>query len=593
MAASINFSRAFAKKLLILSIGVGVLIASIMPVTYYILTSAERAHNAALRCEIVADNVAQGIQDNEELWYYDIPRFIEIGHRLPAADKILAVRVYDQMNRLLFEENLGGYKQLSLIAKVPIRYNSEVYGYLEIQESKMDLLITSGLALIFFGLFGGFLGTLIYRYPLNIVVKSERTIIDVVNELKESQEHLWELSITDAKTKLFNASYLMAALAEGIEQAELSGRPLQLMMLDLDYFKQYNDTLGHVAGDVVLCEVADLLLATMDKSITVGRFGGEEFLIILPDTDAKTGGEIAHQLLAIVASHHFPGEEVLPGGKLSVSIGIASFEAGISSSEFINMSDKAMYMAKEAGRNRVGTFEAGDILVNGNKMIRIGDLAFSSHTFKELMNVIEAAEQEITLDSNIESMIVLLKTLDGRESSTAQHSFLVNKIAMAMGRKLLLPEKELLQLHWGTLLHDIGKLGISDAILLKPFALTREEYETIKRHPIVGYDMVKSNEYLNTAAKIILFHHERWDGGGYPQGLSGDQIPLMARICSIADTVAALVEGRPYRREVAIEYIVRELQYHAAKQFDPELVDLFISMRFTSEMLFEEKCLAV
>jgi putative nucleotidyltransferase with HDIG domain len=183
--------------------------------------------------------------------------------------------------------------------------------------------------------------------------------------------------------------------------------------------------------------------------------------------------------------------------------------------------------------------------------------------------------------------------MDSRESATAQHSFMVNKIAMAIGRKLRLPQKELLQLQWGTLLHDIGKLGISDAILMKPSRLSSEEYELIKKHPIVGYELVKNNDYLTTASQIILYHHERWEGGGYPMGLKREQIPVMARICCLADAVAAMAEDRPYRQAVTMEQIVEEIKRNSAIQFDPEIVVVFVAMQSKTEQIFDALELAM
>ena len=204
------------------------------------------------------------------------------------------------------------------------------------------------------------------------------------------------------------------------------------------------------------------------------------------------------------------------------------------------------------------------------------------------MRVLEQARQENVITDDVSLLISYLNILDSRESDTAQHSLLVNRIAMELGRQLELPPNELLQLNWGTLLHDIGKLGISDAILLKQAKLTDEEYEIIQRHPLAGYEMLKGNSYLTSASLVVRYHHEKWDGNGYPDRLQGKQIPLLARICGVADTVAAMAADRPYRKASSLATIIAELQAHAGSQFDPEVVDVFLAMPEKPGVIFPQ-----
>lgn len=168
--------------------------------------------------------------------------------------------------------------------------------------------------------------------------------------------------------------------------------------------------------------------------------------------------------------------------------------------------------------------------------------------------------------------------LEKRESGTAHHSLNVNSIAVAIGREMHLPENELLYLSWGTLLHDIGKLAISDDILLKQGKLTEEEYDNIKRHPQIGYDILQGAEYLHEAALITLYHQERYDGTGYPCGIAGEEIPLLARICTVADAFEAMIADRPYRKGRHCSEAVAEIVKHSGSQFDPKVVAAFIKL---------------
>lgn len=168
--------------------------------------------------------------------------------------------------------------------------------------------------------------------------------------------------------------------------------------------------------------------------------------------------------------------------------------------------------------------------------------------------------------------------LEKRESGTARHSFVVNSISLEIGREMKLSETELLHLTWGTLLHDIGKLAISDEILLKKGKLTDEEYEDIKRHPQIGYDILQGADYLQEAAQITLYHQERYDGKGYPHGLAGENIPLLARICTVADAFEAMVANRPYRKGLHWREALEEIIKHSGSQFDPHIVAIFIKL---------------
>ncbi|SMD01321.1 HD domain-containing phosphohydrolase [Sporomusa malonica] len=172
----------------------------------------------------------------------------------------------------------------------------------------------------------------------------------------------------------------------------------------------------------------------------------------------------------------------------------------------------------------------------------------------------------------------IFKALEHRESNTASHSVEVNKIAMAIGAKMQLNAEELANLNWGTLLHDIGKLAIKDEILLKSGTLTTEEYEIIKQHPRIGYYILKDTEYLAKAAEVALYHQERYDGKGYPLNLQGENIPLLARICTVADAFEAMIADRPYRKGRPWHDAVQEIIKHKGTQFDPRVVDAFLEI---------------
>ncbi|MCS7066746.1 MAG: response regulator, partial [Fimbriimonadales bacterium] len=172
----------------------------------------------------------------------------------------------------------------------------------------------------------------------------------------------------------------------------------------------------------------------------------------------------------------------------------------------------------------------------------------------------------------------LLAALDTRDTETEGHSERVAAYTMQIAHRLNLPEEELPHIERGALLHDIGKIGVPDHILYKPGPLTPDEWEIMKQHPVIGYRMCMKVEMLRPAAPIVLHHHERWDGKGYPHGLSGEEIPLGARIFAIADTLDAMTSDRPYRKALSFAQAREEIERCAGSQFDPELVRVFLEL---------------
>ncbi|HZJ54835.1 MAG TPA: HD domain-containing phosphohydrolase [Myxococcaceae bacterium] len=176
------------------------------------------------------------------------------------------------------------------------------------------------------------------------------------------------------------------------------------------------------------------------------------------------------------------------------------------------------------------------------------------------------------------TLLALVRALDAREHETSDHSQRVVKYTEAIADRLSLRGPELEEIGRGALLHDIGKIGVPDAVLLKPAKLTADEWKEMRRHPDIGYDMIRSIEFLNTPAAIVLSHQERFDGRGYPRGLRGEEIHIGARIFAVADTLDAMTSDRPYRKSTTFENAVDEIKRCAGSQFDPEVVRAFMDL---------------
>jgi diguanylate cyclase (GGDEF)-like protein len=355
-----------------------------------------------------------------------------------------------------------------------------------------------------------------------------------------------ELSLTDELTGLYNRRHLYHVLEPEMYRTLRKGRSFSLVILDLDGFKEYNDRMGHARGDSVLQAFAQTIDSSLRKSDTAFRYGGDEFIIILPETDANRArqvmGRIRARWLKLVEAQYAPLET-----PLGFCAGIAQFPENADTADgLVFLADSALYYAKKEGGGR-------DILVSSLSTI----------------------PPELLGTATLDQVYALAATVDARDPYTYGHSGRVADIAQRIGKARGLSEKELANLYAASLLHDVGKVGVPDAILTKPGALTAEEWVAIKKHSAEGARIVGYVRGLGVLVPVILHHHEWYDGTGYPDGLRGEDIPLAARIISVADAYDTMTTARPYREIVSHQEAVEELRRCSGTQFDPKLVEAF------------------
>jgi diguanylate cyclase (GGDEF)-like protein/putative nucleotidyltransferase with HDIG domain len=357
-------------------------------------------------------------------------------------------------------------------------------------------------------------------------------------EAARQVEQLRDLAELDPLTGLRNRR----GFEHGLESRRGS---FALVICDLDHFKRVNDTLGHPAGDDVLRRFADLLRACTRENDAAVRLGGEEFALVLAGVGERDALTVAERLRREVAAEfrNFP----VP---ISVSVGIADSAPAEDAEALVRAANRALFAAKRLGRDRCVVHHA------------------------ETLAMLDALADD-RAGEQLEAAMLLAETLDLRDVATARHSETVGRYAERIADELGLAPDQVERVRVAGVLHDIGKLGISDAVLLKTGSLEAAEWAEIRRHPELGARILE-HANLRDVAGWVLAHHERVDGGGYPRGLVGDEIPLEGRILAVADAYEAMTADRPYRRALGAAEARAELVRGAGTQFDAGVVAAFL-----------------
>ncbi len=422
-----------------------------------------------------------------------------------AADKNFT-RLRDEMSRVTDAHNAAALRQLN-----------------DLQDTEGSIraatLPVIGLAMVLFGVFA-------------LIVRGYRR-----REAALTQAELARLerqAMIDNLTELRNNRAFEEDLAGNLARGARSQKPLTLVFLDLDGLKHTNDSQGHQAGDVRLKGLAHAMREAVRTADSAYRVAGDEFALILPETRAMGGLETAQRVQNALRR--------VTGGPATVTAGVAEAEPGIDPGELIRKADRALIEAK---RDRRGVLIYSPEMDDGE-----GDGA-GDFGRVALATVASA----------------LARAVDAKDSLTRSHSETVAEICALVATELGLSHNRIAQLRLAGLLHDVGKIGIPDAILAKSGPLTDQEFEVMKTHSIVGHGIVDATG-LSEQANWILHHHERIDGGGYPDGLAGEEIPLESRIMLVADAYEAMTGDRPYRQGCPQDEALAELARHAGTQFD-------------------------
>ena len=357
---------------------------------------------------------------------------------------------------------------------------------------------------------------------------------------------------TDELTSLYNHRHFHERMDQEITRNTRFGGAFSLIMMDVDLFKSYNDIYGHLAGDNVLRKVGEYIVNSIRGIDLAFRYGGEEFTVILPGTQIEDAYRVAERIRKTIET-----KSSLKAMPITVSLGVSNWPSdGIMKEEIIGRADEALYLAKQLGRNR--TCMSSEIK--------------EQHDTQLISTELRSNPKALSI------IYALAATVDAKDSYTYGHSRKVSEYAIAIAESLKLPNEKVDCIRSAGLLHDIGKIGIPDYILNKDTFLNGEENQLIKRHPKIGAEILKHVIDLVNCIPAILHHHERYDGTGYPNGLTGEKIPIEARILSVADAYDAMVSLRPYRRQFSPQEAIDEIKNCSGTQFDPAIVDIFVKI---------------
>jgi diguanylate cyclase (GGDEF)-like protein/PAS domain S-box-containing protein/putative nucleotidyltransferase with HDIG domain len=396
------------------------------------------------------------------------------------------------------------------------------------------------------------------RYNLEKDLQAKDTYI------KSATNRLKKFVSLDPHTGIFNYRYFISRLNDCFYKSVELSEPMSLIVIGVDYFCSINNIHGVSNGDRILRNLARLIKESVDKTAIVARLGGAEFAVLMPGTDTKRAFDLSGQIFTGISDHDFGFSKLKVAVNLSLHMAIGGLPLCGDAHTPEQLLDIVTDKLREAKNN-------GDssVLICGSS----GRAPDPSGQSDEDIDV-HSEEYRYT----VEFVNALANTVKMKDLYTNEHSASMSNYAVYMAEGLGLSHSQIRDIKLGSLLHDIGKIGIDKMILLKPGSLTQGEYDIIKQHPRIGAEIIRSVHPLKKVVPLVLYHHERYDGKGYPSGLMCEEIPLGARIVSLADVFQAVTSDRPYRRALPEKEALEIIKDGSGKAFDPKIVKVFLEV---------------
>jgi diguanylate cyclase (GGDEF)-like protein len=490
-----------------------------------------------------------------------------LGRRIPLGVGILG-RVA-RSNEMSLTQNAGEGRLLGIIPEsksvlcIPIAYGETLLGVLNVESRRENAFAQQEVLIL-------------------------RTLADLLATALHNAfvfQKMQQQSITDGLTGIKTRRFFNEALQSEWKRASRSGRPFSVVLIDLDRFKAVNDSMGHLEGDLVLARIGRILEQKSRQSNIVARYGGDEFVILMPETGVEQAQILSERLRLWIAT-----DTTLNERQITASFGVAAFPLhGATAEDVLRIADMGMYTSKRNGGNRVSTpddFGEGESLVSQKQLVTAYVEGFlqrqetGPENIDELVATLLRLSDAIRDGSNAEALMEAVRTLtlaaEAREVASAGHGEAVAKYAEAVGRELGLPADELADLVRAARVHDVGKILIPEAVLNRPEKLNDGDYGVVKMHSSLGARIVETVPGYTRVANLVRHHHERFDGTGYPGQLRGEEIPLGSRIIAVAETFVHMTIDRPYAPRRTSSQALAELESLSGTQFDGMVVRMFL-----------------
>jgi diguanylate cyclase (GGDEF)-like protein/putative nucleotidyltransferase with HDIG domain len=539
----------------------------------FIVLPSDEEPEDAIRLEFTSDDIYRVIEFDRDL------KMLDLFSKHFQIDQTVLVNDVANDKRLdaFRQEALSGYNILSLFI-LPVYYNEKLLGILTGYKGEIQANWNR--------INEGFLKSV-----------ADQVASGVTNARLYAR--VQRQATTDGLTGLYNHRTGQEKLTEQMRMAERYSRSLAVVMIDVDHFKQINDNFGHPVGDTVLKAVARLIKSNCRDVDLPIRYGGEEFLVVLPEVNKEGAEVVAERMRKSLAQEVIKHEQIAL--TVTASLGIATFpEHALDQHHLLELADKALYLSKRMGRNQVHT--ASDLnfdrnliagkdgvqpLVNSGTQPAAAEGGSSGDGHQKLQSLqsfeppavsAEAQSTDELVPEVVEMVKTLAQSLYSRSDYNKAHHLEVARMSELLAKVMGLSATQIEQIRVAGLLHDVGTLRLPEELLAKQGFFTQEERNMINQHPVLGADLLRPVRALKDICEIMENHHERWDGLGYPQGLKGEAIPLPARIVSIVDSYHAMISDRPYRSALTQEQAEQALRDGAGKQWDPFLVDIFVAV---------------
>jgi len=372
----------------------------------------------------------------------------------------------------------------------------------------------------------------------------------IIKVERETSENLYSLALQDSITGLSTHRVFQECLNREVETTKQQQSPLSLVFVDIDYFRWYNKYFGHTFGDRILQYLAGLLKKYSPQRAELSRYSGDTFAVIMPETSVEEANEFAAQIASRVGDFELPYKTTSYQERLTVSVGVANYPEHASSVEgLLKAADSALYTCKTTGKNKIKFYQS---------------------VLEELIMNIGNDRRDIA-----NHLRTLMSIISSRDRYTYGHSERVAYYARKIGEELNFNVDELHMIEICSFLHDLGKVEIDQEVLDKQGKLDDREWELIRQHPHRGVEMLKSLESLHPVIPAVLYHHENFNGTGYPNGASGEDIPQWARILRVADSFDAMTSSRPYKNIKTKYQALTELVQLQGTWYDPKIVNVF------------------